>query len=68
MSSGQVVTIERRSLKADHSPPTAETPAERMLMVWTLTIEAWAMQGEDITQSRIPRHVVHVHRKRRSHK
>lgn len=65
MSPKRVVTIERKSLKEDSSPPSAATPAERMLMVWPLTIEAWAMQGEDIAQSRLPRHVVHVERRSR---
>ncbi len=63
MSPSRVVTIERKPLKAASSPPSAATPAERLLMVWPLTIEAWAMQGEDIAQSRLPRHVVHVYRK-----
>lgn len=62
MHSDRVVTIERKSLREDSSPPTAASPAERLMMVWPLTIEAWAMQGEDIAQSRLPRHVVHVKR------
>lgn len=65
MASSRVVTIERKSLKADSTPPIAATPAGRLLMVWPLTIEAWAMQGEDIAQSRLPRHVVHLERRRR---
>ena len=65
MSSTRVVTIERKPLKSDSSPPSAATPAERLLMVWPLTIEAWAMQGEDIAQSRLPRHVVHLERRGR---
>ncbi len=65
MSSSRIVSIERKSLKADSSPPSAATPAERLLMVWPLTIEAWAMQGEDIAQSRLPRHVVHLERRGR---
>lgn len=65
MPSSRVVTIERKPLKADSLPPTAATPAERLSMVWPLTIEAWAMQGEDIAQSRLPRHVVHLERRGR---
>lgn len=57
------VTIERKSLSDDSSPPSGATPAERLLMVWPLTIEAWAMQGVDIAQSRLLRHVVHVERR-----
>ena len=61
----RTVTIERKSLSDDSPPPTAATPAERLMMVWPLTIEAWAMQGVDIAQSRLPRHVVHVERRGR---
>jgi hypothetical protein len=64
MQSSRTVTVERKSLNEESSPPTAATAAERLMMVWPLTIEAWAMQGEDIAQSRLPRHVVHVERRR----
>jgi hypothetical protein len=57
------ITIERKSLSDDSSPPTGATAADRLMMVWPLTIEAWAMQGVDIAQSRLPRHVVHVERR-----
>ncbi len=65
MIGSRAVTIERKSLKEESSPPTAATPAERLMMVWPLTIEAWAMQGVDIAQSRLQRHVVHVERRGR---
>lgn len=65
MPPNRKVTIERKSLSDESSPPTAATPAERLMMVWPLTIEAWAMQGVDIAQSRLPRHVVHVERRGR---
>ena len=64
-SAGRTVTIARLSLKAESSPPTATTAAERLMMVWPLTIEAWAMQGVEIAQSRLSRHVVHVERRGR---
>lgn len=59
------VTIERKLLSDESSPPTAANPAERLMMVWPLTIEAWAMQGVDIAQSRLQRHVVHIERRGR---
>lgn len=65
MIGNRVVTIERKSLRDDSPPPTAATPAERLMMVWPLTIEAWAMQGVDIAQSRLQRHVVHFERRGR---
>ncbi len=36
------------------------TPAERVNMVWQLTLNAWAFKGEPITDPRLQRHVVHV--------
>lgn len=42
------------------------TPAERLEMVWPLTVEAWtwALQGNFDAESRLPRHIVRVIRKR----
>lgn len=65
MMKSRTVTIERKPLNEESMPPTAATPAERLMMVWPLTIEAWAMQGVDIAQSRLQRHVVHVERRGR---
>ena len=42
------------------------TPAERIGMVWPLTVDAWAFMGEDITESRLPRHIVRVVRRKHS--
>ena len=36
------------------------TPAERLLMMWPLTVQAWAFKGEDVSESRLQRHVVRV--------
>lgn len=33
------------------------TPAERFALVWPLTISAWAMKGEDVSEQRLQRHV-----------
>ena len=41
------------------------TPAERVDMMWQLAIDAWSFMGEPIAESRLPRHVVSVHRGRR---
>jgi hypothetical protein len=38
------------------------TPAERLDMMWQLTIDAWSFTGEPIAESRLPRHIVSVHR------
>ncbi len=29
------------------------TPAERFALVWPLTINAWAMKGEDVSEQRL---------------
>jgi hypothetical protein len=41
------------------------TMAELMGMVWPLTVSAWAMKGEDISDRRLQRHVVRVRRRGR---
>lgn len=38
----------------------AATPAERLAMMWPLTVDAWAFMGEPIDESRLPRNVVRV--------
>ena len=59
----RTVTMARTPLSEESTPPTAATPAERLMMVWLLTIEGSAMPGVDIAQSRLPRHVVHIERR-----
>jgi hypothetical protein len=41
------------------------TPAERIGMMWQLVIDAWAFMGDPVAQSRLPRHVVRVVRRKR---
>ena len=41
------------------------TAQERLLMMWPLTVQAWAFKGEDIRESRLSRHVVRVSRRGR---
>lgn len=43
------------------------TPAERLGMVWPLTVEAWtwALRGNFDAESRLPRHIVRVIRRGR---
>lgn len=36
------------------------TQAERLLMVWQLTVNAWAFRGEDLAESRLQRHTVRL--------
>ena len=39
------------------------TPAERFALVWPLTISAWAMKGEDVSEQRLQRDVDCVKRR-----
>jgi hypothetical protein len=38
-------------------------PADRLAMVWQLTVDVWAFMGYDIAQSRLSRHIVRVVRR-----
>ena len=38
-------------------------PADRVAMVWPLTVDVWAFMGYDIAQSRLSRHIVRVVRR-----
>ena len=40
------------------------TPAERMGMVWQLTLDAWAFKEPSVAESRFQRHAVRVIRGR----
>lgn len=39
------------------------TPAERLQMMWQLTLDAWAFKGEPIAELRLPRHIVRIQRR-----
>jgi hypothetical protein len=36
------------------------TPAQRLGVMWQLAVDAWALMGEPVVESRLPRHVVRV--------
>ncbi len=40
----------------------ATTAAGRLLMVWPITLDAWAFAGGTDAESRLPRHVVRIRR------
>jgi hypothetical protein len=40
------------------------TPAQRIAMMWQLTVDAWAFKGEPIAELRLPRHIVRVLRRK----
>ena len=39
------------------------SPAERIGMMWQLTLDAWAFKGEASAESRLSRHVVRIVRR-----
>jgi hypothetical protein len=41
------------------------TPAERMAMVWPLTLAAWAFKNDPDAPDRLPRHVIRLVRRGR---
>lgn len=42
------------------------TMEERVAMVWPLTVEAWAMKGEDVTRQQMRHDVVRIKRGERN--
>jgi hypothetical protein len=38
---------------------------ERLEMMWPLALDAWAFKGEPVVESRLPRHLVRIHRRGR---
>ena len=39
--------------------------AERLAMMWPITVDAWSIKDPDACQRRLPRHVVRVERRGR---
>ena len=46
--------------RSDWDDLSRTTPAERLQMIWQLTVDAWAFKGEAIAELRLPRHIVRV--------
>jgi hypothetical protein len=53
----RVTRLDRQGTEDDFA---GTTPAERIGMVWPLTLEAWAFKGMTDAESRLPRHLVRV--------
>jgi hypothetical protein len=50
----------REQDRADIQDLSKTTPAERLEMMWQLTLDAWAFKGEPVAELRLPRHIVRV--------
>lgn len=48
---------------SDKDDLASTTPAQRIEMMWQLTLDAWAFTGEPIAELRLPRHIVRVLRR-----
>jgi hypothetical protein len=46
-----------------HDDLRSTTPAQRLEMMWQLTLDAWAFKGEPVAELRLPRHTVRVLRR-----
>jgi hypothetical protein len=51
--------------RAEREHWAAITSAERLAIMWQLTMDAWAFMGAAGVESRLPRSVVRVHRRER---
>jgi hypothetical protein len=49
--------------RAERAYWTAFSAAERLAMMWQLTLDAWSFTGEPGAESRLPRSVVRIHRR-----
>lgn len=59
----QVVRISRLQDQDRTDDLQSTTPAERLAMMWQLTLDAWAFKGERLAELRLPRHIVRVLRR-----
>lgn len=59
-SVAKLTTLEQQGV--DAGVPSA-TPVERLLMVWPLTLTAWAFKEPNVVQPRLQRHVTRVVRR-----
>jgi hypothetical protein len=57
--------VRRATFKEQGQEPDlrATTAAERLAMMWQLTLDAWAFRGEPVDESPLPRHIVRVLRR-----
>jgi len=62
---GEVFRSFAEAEEAERKQWAAISPAERVGTVWQLSLDAWAFTGDRVAESRLPRHVVHIHRPQR---
>jgi hypothetical protein len=60
------IHVRKRSLHDEDNPlldHASITPAERILLAWELTLQAWRIQGGTDAEPRLQKHVVRVLRR-----
>jgi hypothetical protein len=61
----RIVRVQKLAEQGNETDLDQSTPAQRLSMMWQLALDAWAFKGESLAESRLPRHVVRVVRRRR---
>ena len=56
----KIVRITRLEDQGEEGDLKETTAAERLGMMWQLTVDAWLFKGEDIAQSRLQRHITRI--------
>ena len=59
----KTLRIRQRDEQSDKDDLKSTTPAQRIEMMWQLTLDAWAFKGEPIAELRLPRHIIRVLRR-----
>jgi hypothetical protein len=49
----------------DATDLSAQTPTERLSIMWQLTLDAWAFRGTPLAESRLSRHITRLYRRTR---
>jgi hypothetical protein len=57
------VRIRRLHEQVEETDLEGTTPSERISMMWQLALDAWAVEGDEFAQSRLPRHTVRLLRR-----
>ncbi len=65
MAAKRVVTVRKTTLSEEGADNALAhlTPEQRIGLIEQLTIDAWAMQGVNIAEQRLQRHVVRLERR-----
>ena len=58
----RIVRVSTLQQQGQEQDLRSATPAQRLAMVWPLTLQAWSFTGKPLAQSRLPRHIVLVRR------